>query len=139
MGFLWDEEAQSTGEQKHGHDRESEKQERSSPVRVDGEQGGEGKDEVDSTEAEGSVERCSRSEPVFGEDCTGVEGDDIDTTHSGKGTQSLSKLFRASTHCWPIMTVKAAQVARLTRGITNNSCSRRKKLSALRILASSSS
>lgn len=81
MPLLRDKEAQATSEQEDGHDRKSEEQERSPSVRVDGEQGGEGKDEVDRSETEGSVERLTRTEPVLGEDGTRVKCDDVDTAH----------------------------------------------------------
>lgn len=78
--FLRDEETEASGQERPGHIRESEQEQRTAAERVDGPNCRPSEDEVHQTEAEGRDQCFSLTGTAKSEHSAAVERDDIDTT-----------------------------------------------------------
>lgn len=80
-GLVRDEESETGTQDRESHSREGEEKKCSSTITIDGEDGGEGENEVNSAETEGREQCLLLRGSSKNEDGRGVEGDDVDSAH----------------------------------------------------------
>lgn len=74
-----DSQAESSEEQHDGHAGEGHEEQETTAISINHKHGGQGEDEVDRAEADGSCKSLDVAEAGLGEDGRGVVGDDVDT------------------------------------------------------------